>query len=314
MNQRLTRKEMKQRRVRPPLWGGAVDYAEQPRPAASSSRLVGVLVLGALLLGGRFLAAAAAPAKPGNALAGPIGSTRRRSIPTAPKPDDPEKPDLRRRGRPAGARQERCSRSCATSTARTEAGDVAAVYLARSPSRRASRTGPRALAGLPRRPRDHLLAGETRVSLLHLDRQQGKGEQVVAELRAHARRRRAAAARGRRLWRAGRKPSGAARQAAGGGPAATSASSTSSRVALRAGGDARRTASSNLPARRRAMGMPRTGGAPVCRRYRGGDLMILPTASWSRKRAGQRLSDAEIAAVVEGAADGGSDDASSRPS
>jgi tetratricopeptide (TPR) repeat protein len=181
MNQRLTRQDMKRNELSTAL-GKGYDYAE------SHGRTI-IIAAGAVLalaiLAGLFYMYRGNQAEKSNtALARAIEVYQAPIDPAAPKPDDPLSPtfadEAARRTKAKALFQE-----LHESYGSTVAGDVAAIYLAQI-----------AMAeNQPDRAREfwnafldehgnHLLAGETRVNLLRLDRSQGKGQEVVQTLTA----------------------------------------------------------------------------------------------------------------------------------
>lgn len=184
MSDRLTRKEIKhdiQQDEFVATVGRGVDYA-QHHVRQLLLAVAGLVVLGAILLGGRAWlahrgdAAHDALAQATRLLEAPIDSA-------APKPDDAQAPTF------ASAEARRARAKAAFEAVVAEHGgsdpaDVARLHLA----------GIAVEEGQPERARElwqaylgehseGLLAAAARVSLWNLDRQQGKGEAVAAELR-----------------------------------------------------------------------------------------------------------------------------------
>lgn len=180
MNQRLSRKEMKQDEFVATL-GRGVDYASHHTRQILLG-VVGVVVLAALLLGGRFwlqnreMKAQAKLADALRVLEAPLD-------PAAPKPEDLESPSFAdEAARRASARQ--ALQAVRADHGRSRAADVAGLYLASLALEEGNPDEARQLwqEYLNDHPRDVLSAG-ARVSLLHLDRQQGKLDAVATELR-----------------------------------------------------------------------------------------------------------------------------------
>jgi TolA-binding protein len=180
MNQRLSRKEMKQDEFVATM-GRGVDYASHHVRQIVLAVLT-VTLLGALLLAGRFwlqsreLRAQASLDQAIRVAEAPID-------PAAAKPDDPEAPsfadEASRRAKAKAAFEAVRSRHSGS-----EAADVAGLYLAGIAVQDGKADEARTLwqAYLDEHPRDFLAAG-ARLSLVRLDRQQGKLDEVAAELR-----------------------------------------------------------------------------------------------------------------------------------
>ena len=180
MNQRLSRKEMKQDEFVATL-GRGVDYASHHTRQILIG-VVGVTVLGALLLGGRAwlqgreMKAQAKLADALRVLDAPLD-------PAAPKPDDAASPSFAdEAARRTSARQ--ALQAVRSQHGSSRAADVAGLYLASLALEEGKADEARQLwqEYINDHPRDVLSAG-ARVSLLHLDRQQGKLDDVAGELR-----------------------------------------------------------------------------------------------------------------------------------
>lgn len=179
MNQRLTRQDMKRNELSTAL-GRGYEYAESH---GRSILLAAGAALALVLIAGLFFMYRNSRAeKASTALARAIEVYQAPIDPAAPKPDDPVSPTFA----DEAARQARAKtlfQELYDDYGSTVAGDVAAVYLAQI-----------AMAeGQPDRARelwnefladheDHLLAGQTRVNLLRLDRSQGKAAEVEQTL------------------------------------------------------------------------------------------------------------------------------------
>ena len=181
MNQRITRKEMKRDELSTAL-GRGYDYAESH--ARSILLAFGAAVALAVLAGLFMLYRNNRAEEAGKALSHAIQVYEAPIDPAAPKPDDPQVPTFA----DEAARQAKAKtlfQALHDDYGSTIAGDVADIYLAQI-----------AMAeGQPDRARElwtefleehegHLLASQTRVNLLRLDRGQGKAQQVADELAA----------------------------------------------------------------------------------------------------------------------------------
>ena len=180
MNQRLSRKEIKQDEFVATL-GRGVDYASHHTHQILMA-VVGVTVLGALLVGGRaWLQGRENRAEA--ALDAAIRVSQGSIDPAAPKPDDPQAPTF------ADAAARRTKAKAAFESVRSQhsgstAADVAGLYLASIALEEGQPDQARTLwrGYLDENPTGFLAAG-ARLSLLRLDRQQGKLDDVAAELR-----------------------------------------------------------------------------------------------------------------------------------
>lgn len=181
MNQRLTRQDMKRNELSTAL-GKGYDYAESH--GRTILMAAGAVLALALLAGIFYMYRNSQAEKANTALAKAIEVYQAPIDPAAPKPDDPVNPifadEAARQTKAKALFQELYEKHGSTT-----AGDVASVYLAQI-----------AMAeNQPDRARElwndflddngeHLLAGQTRVNLIRLDRSQGKGEEVVQTLTA----------------------------------------------------------------------------------------------------------------------------------
>lgn len=181
MNQRLTRKEMKRDELSTAL-GRGYDYAESH--VRNILLVLGATVAVGLLVGLFFMYRNSRAEEAGQALTKALEVYMAPIDPAAPKPDDPQAPTFA----DTAARQAKAKtlfQALHDDYGSTISGDIAAIYLAQI-----------AMAeGQPDRARElwsefleehegHLLAGETRVNLLRLDRSQGKAQQVADQLAA----------------------------------------------------------------------------------------------------------------------------------
>ena len=181
MNQRLTRQDMKRNELSTAL-GKGYDYAESH--GRTILMAAGAVLALALLAGLFYVYRNSQAEKASTALARAIEVYQAPIDPAAPKPDDPVSPTFA----DEAARQTRAKalfQELYEKHGSTVAGDIASVYLAQI-----------AMAeNQPERARelwndflddndDHLLAGQTRVNLLRLDRSQGKGQEVAQTLTA----------------------------------------------------------------------------------------------------------------------------------
>ena len=181
MSQRLTRKEMKHDEFATVV-GRGVEYAETH--TRSILLVIGAAVL-AVALGVAvyaYLGHRAARAEEGLSYAtkvytAPIDAT-------SPKPKDPSQPSFATEA----ARQAR-AKELLSAVRRdygfSDAAAVASVYLAQIAAREGRLDEARQLwSDFVAHHGHHMLAAEARLNLLELDRQQGKSQQVVQELRA----------------------------------------------------------------------------------------------------------------------------------
>jgi predicted negative regulator of RcsB-dependent stress response len=181
MNQRLTRQDMKRNELSTAL-GKGYDYAE------SHGRTI-LIAAGSLLalalLAGFFYMYRNSQAEKGNtALARAIEVYQAPIDPAAPKPDDPVNPIFA----DEAARQTKAKalfQELYEKYGSTVAGDVASVYLAQIAMAENQPDRARELwNNFLDENSEHLLAGQTRVNLIRLDRSQGKGEAVAQTLTA----------------------------------------------------------------------------------------------------------------------------------
>lgn len=181
MNQRLTRKEIK-RDDFAAVMGRGVEYAES-HVMTLVYAIGGVLLLIALIVGVYFYRknlgqeASAALAKATAVYQAPIQAT-------GAKPNDPLEPSFATEA----ARQARAKEmleKVRDDYGSTDAADVAGLYLAQIAANENKLDDARKIwADFVDDHGDSLLAGEARLNLIDLDRKQGKGEQVVQDLRS----------------------------------------------------------------------------------------------------------------------------------
>jgi predicted negative regulator of RcsB-dependent stress response len=181
MNQRLTRKEIKRDDFAAAV-GRSVEYAESHVRTLVYAG-VGVLLLVLLGVGiyywrgHRQLDANQALAQAMKVHDAPITAT-------GAKPNDPNEPSFATEA----ARRQRAKQvleKVRDDYGSTDAADVAGVYLARIAADEGRLDEARALwQGFIDDHGDSMLASEARLNLIDLDRKQGKGEQVVQQLRA----------------------------------------------------------------------------------------------------------------------------------
>jgi tetratricopeptide (TPR) repeat protein len=181
MTQHLTRKEMKRDDFATAV-GRGMEYAE------SHARTIfvglGVVALAAVLfLGGRFFFAHRAD-QANEALSRAVKIYQAPLDPTSAKPDDPKEPsfpdpEVRRN------RAKQLFEAVRNDYGRSDAADVAGLYLAQIAAEEGKLDQARELwtRFADDNPKN-LLAGEARVNLIHLDRQQGKGEDLTQRLKA----------------------------------------------------------------------------------------------------------------------------------
>ena len=181
MNQRLTRQDMKRNELSTAL-GKGYDYAESH--GRTILMAAGAVLALALLAGLFYMYRSSQAEKSNTTLARAIEVYQAPIDPAAPKPDDPLSPtfadEAARLTRSKALFQELYEKYGST-----VAGDIASVYLAQiamaeNQPERARELWNAFLA----EHEEHLLAGQTRVNLLRLDRSQGKGEEVVQTLTA----------------------------------------------------------------------------------------------------------------------------------
>jgi tetratricopeptide (TPR) repeat protein len=177
----LNRREMKRDELATAM-GRGVEYAESH--ARTLITAIGVLLAVALLAALWFMYRSSRAEKANVALARAIKIYQAPVDPAAPKPDDPQNPsfadEAARRTRAKGLFEK-----LHDDYGSVPAGDVAAVYLGQIALAEEQPDRARELwNGFVEEHGDHLLAGETRVNLLRLDRDTGKAEEVAKTLTA----------------------------------------------------------------------------------------------------------------------------------
>lgn len=181
MNQRLTRKEIKRDELSTAL-GRGYEYAESH--ARSILLAAGVAVALVLVAGLVFMYRSSRAEDANTALARAIQVYQAPIDPAAPKPDDPQAPTFA----DAAARQAKAKalfQALHDDFGSTIAGDIAAVYLAQIAMAENQPDRARELwSEFLDHHEGHLLAGQTRINLLRLDRSQGKAQQVADQLAA----------------------------------------------------------------------------------------------------------------------------------
>ncbi len=180
MNQRLTRKEIKRDDFASAM-GRGVEYAGS-HVRTIVYAVVGVLLLAALGIGIYYWRSHRAT-EAGQALAKAVKVYQAPVVTTGAKPNDPESPSF-----PTPEAHRAAARKAVEKVradyGSTVAGDVAGLYLAQIDAEEGKLAEARKLwqSFVDEHPK-HMLAAEARLNLIHLDRQQGKAEEVVKELR-----------------------------------------------------------------------------------------------------------------------------------
>lgn len=181
MTQHLTRKEMKRDEFATVV-GRGMEYAEShARTLFVGLGVVALLavlfLIGRVYLGNRAEKANEALARAMKVYQAPID-------PAAAKPDDPKSPTFA----DATARRNRAKQLFETvrnDYGSADAADVAGLYLAQIAAEEGKLDQARELwTDFVDEHSKNLLAGEARINLIHLDRQQGKGNDLVTRLKA----------------------------------------------------------------------------------------------------------------------------------
>ncbi|MEA2603249.1 MAG: hypothetical protein QOF89_4241 [Acidobacteriota bacterium] len=180
MNQRLTRKDMKHDDFASAM-GRGVEYAGS-HVRSILYAVVGVLLLVALGVGIYYWRSHQAQ-DAGQALAKAVKVFQAPVVATGANPNDPATPSF------PSEEARRAAAKKALEKVRNDygstAGDVAGLYLAQIAADEGKLAEARKLwQDFADDHPKHMLAAEARLNLLHLDRQQGKSEEVVKELRA----------------------------------------------------------------------------------------------------------------------------------
>ena len=181
MNQRLTRKEIKRDDFASAM-GRGVEYAgSHVRPILYG--VLGVLLLAALGVGLYFWRVRQAQ-EAGQALGQAAKVFQAQVVATGATPNDPVAPTFpTEEARRAAAKK--AMEKVHNDYGSSDAADVAGLYLAQIASQEGKLAEARKLwQGFVDEHPKHMLAAEARLNLLYLDRQQGKAEEVVKELRA----------------------------------------------------------------------------------------------------------------------------------
>lgn len=180
MNQRLTRKEIKRDELATAL-GRGVDYAES-HVRTILYAVGGVLALLAIGVGIYFFLGSRAR-KANEALSYALKVDQAPIQATGAKPDDKVEPSFATEAA-RDAKSKELFTALHDDFGGTEAGDVAALYLAQIAADEGQLDRARELWNdFVDGHGDHALAGEARLNLFALDRKQGKGEELVTRLR-----------------------------------------------------------------------------------------------------------------------------------
>lgn len=181
MNQRLTRKEIKRDDFAAAV-GRSVEYAESH--VRTIVYAVGGVLLLALLGVGIYYWRGHRQQEANQALAQAVKVYDAQVTATGAKPNDPDEPSFSTEA----ARRTRAKELLAKvrdDYGSTDAADVAGLYLARIAADEGRLDEARRLwSDFVDEHGGSLLASEARLNLVDLDRKQGKGEEVVQELRA----------------------------------------------------------------------------------------------------------------------------------
>lgn len=181
MTQHLTRREIKQDEFATAV-GRGLEYAESH--ARTLLMALGAVVLLAILIvvGRAFMAERAEDAN--EMLSRAMKVAQAPLDPETPKPDDPANPtfadsEARR------TRSKQLFEEVRSEYGSTDSADLAGLYLAQIAAEEGQLDRARELwSEFIDDHGDNLLAGQARVNLIHLDRQEGKGEELATRLRA----------------------------------------------------------------------------------------------------------------------------------
>jgi predicted negative regulator of RcsB-dependent stress response len=181
MNQRLTRKEIKRDDFASAM-GRGVEYAES-HVRTIIYAVVGVLLLVALGVGIYYWRSHQSQ-DAGQALAQAVKVFQAPVVATGAQPNDPTAPSFPTPEAHRAAAK-KAMEKVRDDYGSADAADVAGLYLAQIAAEEGKLDEARKLwQGFIDDHPKHMLAAEARVNLFHLDRQQGKAEQVITELRA----------------------------------------------------------------------------------------------------------------------------------
>jgi tetratricopeptide (TPR) repeat protein len=181
MTQHLTRKEMKRDDLATAV-GKGMDYAENHARTLLIGLGVVALVAVLFLVGRVFLGNRAEKAN--EALSHAMKVYQAPLEATAPKPDDPKSPTFA----DAEARRNRAKQlfeAVRKDYGSSDSADMAGLYLAQIAADEGQLDRARELwSGFVDDNPKNLLAGEARINLIHLDRQQDKGEDLMQRLKS----------------------------------------------------------------------------------------------------------------------------------
>lgn len=181
MTQHLTRKEIKQDEFATAV-GRGLEYAESHARTLIMA-LGAVVLLAVLFLVGRIVLADRAE-KANEQLSRAMKVYQAEIDAAAPKPDDAQNPTFA----DAATRRTRARQlfeEVRNDYGSSDAADVAGLYLANIAAEEGQLDRARELwTDFVDDHGDNILAGQARVNLIHLDRQQGKGQDLVTRLRA----------------------------------------------------------------------------------------------------------------------------------
>jgi hypothetical protein len=180
MSERLTRKEIKQEDEFTTAMGRSVEYAE------SHTRMlvlaVGGVILAAALLGGLYWFLQNRATEANEALGKAIRVYRAPIVATGARPDDPQEPSFANEAvRQASAKK--LLQEVKSRYGMSDAADVADLFLAGLAAREGRLDEARKRWGdFVEEHGKSLLGEQARLNLIHLDRQQGKGEELIGRL------------------------------------------------------------------------------------------------------------------------------------
>ncbi|HSS77219.1 MAG TPA: tetratricopeptide repeat protein [Thermoanaerobaculia bacterium] len=181
MNQRLTRKEIKRDDFTSAV-GRGVEYAES-HVMTIVYAVAGVLVLVAIGVGIFYWRSHQSQAA-GQALAKAVKVVQAPVVTTGAKPTDPTEPSFPTEEAHRAAAK-KALQKVRDDYGSTNAAEIANLYLAQIAAEEGKLAEARKIwKDFADSHPKHMLGAEARLNLLHLDREQGKGEEVVKELRA----------------------------------------------------------------------------------------------------------------------------------